>query len=99
MTQAANIMQQKGCLIISGDLNFFSVMSLWQQSLTLFSSMRELRFDLAEVSSSNSAGVALVLEWIKYARAKQKPIQFTNVPNQLASVLKAAGVDWNKEIL
>ncbi len=87
-----SIVQQNGRLIVSGDLNFSTVVELWRESLSLFSSLSTLDFDLSNIHSSNSAGVALIIEWIKYAKNKNKVITFLNVPQQLESIISAAGI-------
>ena len=84
---------QQGRLIVSGDLDYSTVMLLWNQSLPLIQSLNELKFDLTEVSSSSSAGLALLIEWIKYAKRTKKPIQFINIPEKLKSIISAAGID------
>ena len=89
----SNIAIEKDRLIVSGDLDFSTVMLLWKQSLPLISSLKELNFDLAQVNTSNSAGLALLIEWIKYAMQTKKPIQFMQIPKQLKSIISAAGMD------
>jgi phospholipid transport system transporter-binding protein len=84
---------EKDRLMVSGDLDFSTVMLLWKQSLPLISSVKELNFDLAEVSNSNSAGLALLIEWLKYAKTAKKPIRFMQIPEQLKSIISAAGMD------
>jgi phospholipid transport system transporter-binding protein len=88
----ASIVQQNGRLIVSGDLNFSTVVKLWRESLPLFSSLGTLDFDLSNVRSSNSAGVALMIEWVKYAKNKNQVIKFIDVPQQLESIILAAGI-------
>lgn len=84
---------QQDRLIVSGDLDFSTVVIVWNQSLPLIQSLNELNFDLTEVSSSSSAGLALLIEWIKYAKRAKKPIQFTHIPEKLKSIISAAGID------
>ncbi|EKD73693.1 MAG: hypothetical protein ACD_45C00217G0009 [uncultured bacterium] len=92
MTRQANIVVQRGCLFVSGDLNFLTVMAVWQKSLVLFKELNELHFDLAHVHSSNSAGLALLVEWVRYAKNVNKPITFADIPPQLNSIIAAAGM-------
>jgi phospholipid transport system transporter-binding protein len=87
-----SIINQNGRLIISGDLDFFTVPIIWKQSLPLLSASRELNFDLEKISFSNSAGLALLVEWVKYAKASNKKIYFHHIPSQLNSIIKATGV-------
>jgi len=92
VTEAARIVNQNGHLIVSGDLNFLTVPLLWEQSLPLLSAYLELNFDLEKVTSSNSAGIALLIEWIKYAENSHKKINFYHISPQLSSIMNALGV-------
>jgi phospholipid transport system transporter-binding protein len=47
-----------------------------------------LRVDLSGVSRSESAGVALLLEWLRQARRLDRKIEFLNPPAQMRSLLK-----------
>jgi phospholipid transport system transporter-binding protein len=83
---------ENGYLEISGPLNFINVTELWDQAMLLLAKPAEINIDLGKVSSSNSAGLALLLELVKYANKKNKPIRFHRVPEQLVSIATAAGV-------
>jgi phospholipid transport system transporter-binding protein len=85
----AQIVHQEGRLIISGDLNFFTVMPLWERCLNLFEPINELNLDLSRVQSSNSAGIALIIQWVTYARKTKKNIKFLKVPEHLSSIIAA----------
>jgi len=89
---AASIENKNSHLIISGDLNFLTVPLLWKQSLPLLAVSQELNFDLENITFSNSAGLALLIEWIKYAKQSKKNIHFHHIPSQLDSMIKASGV-------
>lgn len=92
MTSVTGIKNQNGCLMVSGNLNFLTVPEVWQLSLPLLRDLKELRFDLEKVNSSDSAGLALLVEWMKYAKENQKKISFYHIPSQLDAIIKAAGV-------
>lgn len=89
----AQITLENSHLMVSGDLNFSTVMMLLEQSMPLFSKCNELKFDLSRVNSSNSAGLALLLEWIRHAKKIAKPISFSHLPLQFVSMMQAAGVE------
>jgi phospholipid transport system transporter-binding protein len=86
------ISYQKDFFAVSGELNFTTVVNLWKESLPLLAKAPQLNFDFTEVTSSNSAGLALVLEWMKYAKQYSKPIRFNNIPKQLHSIITIAGL-------
>ncbi len=87
------IRDEEGCLKISGDLNFQTVNHLWDASLPFLAKYRELHFDFHGVNSVNSAGLALLLEWIKYAKNHQKSLRFSHLPQKLRLIAEAAGLE------
>ena len=65
--QAAIIFKQ-GKIFISGNLDFFNVNLIYEKSVNELQRSPQLVFDFSEVRSSNSAGLALIIEWFKYAK-------------------------------
>lgn len=80
-------------MTVMGELNFVTVISLWNESLPLLKNQDELHIDLAKVTSANSAALALLLEWLKYAKSVNKPVFFQNVPASILSIAAVSGVD------
>jgi len=78
---------------VSGDLNFNSVTGLWRGMSEMFESTAPLCLDLANVTRSDSAGLALLIEWLREARRKNKPLSFINIPLQMQAVANSCGVD------
>lgn len=93
MTNKANIAFDNDSLLVSGDINFETVVSIWNDSLPLFSHCQNLSFDFSNVTTANSAALALLLEWIKYAKIQNKSISFQHLPGQLISIAKLAGME------
>ena len=89
----ADIHFQDNHFVVAGELNFFNVMSVYEKSLPQLKKCSELLFDFSQVQSSDSAGLALIIEWIKYSKKSHKPIQFIHLSNAIVSIAKAAGID------
>ncbi|SRR5579883_118132 len=89
----ADITLQNGRLMVSGQLDFGNVMSVYEKSLALFERCAELNIDFSPLKSSDSSGIALVIEWIKYAKQHHKAIQLINFPQDLKSIVKAARLE------
>ncbi|MCW8830767.1 MAG: STAS domain-containing protein, partial [Gammaproteobacteria bacterium] len=53
----------------------------------------EVNVDLAEVTDSNSAGLALLLEMVRVTKSQNKTINFKNLPEQISIVASAYGID------
>lgn len=93
MKTIAAIVDENSRLIVSGVLNFETVVTLWKQSLLLLMKYSYVDIDLSKVTASNSAGLALLVEWLKYGKQENKTIIFSGMPPQLQSIAKVAGVD------
>jgi phospholipid transport system transporter-binding protein len=46
----------------------------------------ELEVDCTDVAESDSAGLVVLLDWLAIARANQRAIRFTNMPDTLIAV-------------
>jgi len=49
--------------------------------------------DLAEVSEMDSALLALLLAWLREANARQRALEFANLPASLRTIARLYGVD------
>lgn len=93
MEKKADVYLNNGTLHVSGDLDFYNLMTVYRKSLSLLSELKDCRCDFSELRSSDSTGVVLMIEWIKWAREHSKPIQFCGVPEKLQSIIKVAGLE------
>lgn len=93
MQKLAELILKDDVFLVKGDINFANVMSLRQQSLAQFDHQSVLSFDLSEVKSSDSSGLALVIEWVKLGKKNNKQIRLMHVPADLMSIAKASGLD------
>ena len=80
------------CLFISGDLNFQTVPILFEESLSFLQTYPAITIDFSSVVSSNSAGVALLIEYKKQAEKYKKTIHFHHIPLQLQSLIDATEI-------
>ena len=83
----------EGQFLITGDLDFQTVPRVWNASRSLFASSQTLTIDLSGVNSSNSAGLALLIEWIRFAESRNCSIKFQNLPEQMRQVAQLCGVE------
>lgn len=79
---------------LSGDLTFDSVAEVLGGSRGMFKSGgRDLVVDLSAVTRMDSAGLALMLEWLRMARQHRVSIRFCNIPARIQNLAAACGVD------
>ena len=79
---------------IIGELNMSTVPQLLKDMSQLFSVNGESRIiDLTEVSRSDSAGLALLLEWQRLAKEQDIQLTFRNLPEQMQAIIQVSGLD------
>lgn len=94
MTRQADIKIENNVAAISGDLDFSNVMSIYQQSQKLFAAAQaEIIFDFGALKTTNSAALALIINWMRLAKKQKKNIQFRNLSNDIMSLAKSSGLD------
>ncbi len=49
--------------------------------------------DLAGVTASDSAGLALLIEWLRVAKAASRSLRFENIPSQLQQLARLSEVE------
>jgi phospholipid transport system transporter-binding protein len=80
----------RGRFAVSGELSFATVPALWTQSHAAFAGDSEaIDIDLSDVRRADSAGLALLVAWMRQARRAEKTVRFSHPPQQLLALAKA----------
>lgn len=82
-----------GMFTLKGRLDFQTVPDLAKQARLLFGDGKTIAVDLSGVTHSNSAGLALLLEWVRTSRVEQRRFSFQNIPEKLLSIARVTEVD------
>ena len=82
-----------GVYKLAGSLDFDSVPTLLEQSRTAFSGQSSIVADLADVAHSNSAGLALLLEWQAWAVNEGWTLTLQNLPDSLRQIAQVCEVE------
>lgn len=94
MSETAIQPQDDNSYLISGELNMQTVPDLLQQVEPILSrSQGEVCFDLRAVTRSDSAGLALLVEWMQFARQRDRKLSFRNLPEQLRDIARISGLE------
>jgi phospholipid transport system transporter-binding protein len=83
---------EDGRWMLAGELNLESVPALYSEAVGRFATAPPKVVDLQKVTRIDSAGVALIIDWIRRARLRNQSIQFRNVPRQMQSIAQLCGV-------
>ncbi len=81
-----------GRFAVRSDLTFEFATSLLSQSKQQFSGHARIYVDMSRVGQSDSAGLALLLEWVSWARHYKREIVYENIPAQLLSIAEISEV-------
>ena len=82
-----------GRYALTGDLGFENVAELLEESRGPFARNEHIEVDLSGVKSSDSAALALLIEWIRLARARHVKIVYRGLPDQLISLAGISDLD------
>lgn len=82
-----------GLYFVDGDLTFSTIDKQTVKSSAFLGSGKEITIDLGHVTLTDSAGLALMIEWLKHARSKRTHLRFQNIPKQLLTLAKLSGFD------
>lgn len=75
-----------GRLRVEGVLDFATVTDLVAEARALFPASGRLHIDLSGVESANSAGLALLLEWLALARSRRLDLRYLDLPDSLERI-------------
>jgi phospholipid transport system transporter-binding protein len=93
VSQLNIIKESNGHFVIDGDLTFATIDKQTLKSFSFLKAAKEITIDLSRVSNTDSAGLALMIEWIKYSRHNRTQLSFKNIPEQLLNLAKLSGFD------
>lgn len=93
MTKQADITFQNNIFSLSGELDFSNVMSVYQKSMPYLNACNEFIVDFSKLKDSNSSGLALIIEWIKFSKQCNKLIHFKSISSELMSIARVAGLE------
>ena len=74
-------------------MTFATASGLLKESEQAFDEHTRIEVDLAEITKSDSAGLALLLEWITWANHSVREIRFTNMPERVLAIARTTEVD------
>jgi phospholipid transport system transporter-binding protein len=93
MSKLTIVNKGPGHFIVDGDLTFSAMDKKAVSSFAFLTTTKQITIDLGSVGNADSAGLALMIEWIKYTRSKRVQLRFRNIPEQLLNLAKLSGLD------
>jgi len=84
---------REGRLEIHGELSFASVPALWRECRAQCAAGNAIDIDLGQVQRSDSAGLALLVEWLRETQRSGASLRFFNIPAQMLEIARASGLE------
>jgi phospholipid transport system transporter-binding protein len=82
-----------GKFALSGHMSFDTAGYILRDSEEMFEEHTRIEVDLFEVTETDSAGLALLLEWITWANHTVREIRFIGTPEKIDAIAKTTEVD------
>ncbi len=82
-----------GHFALSGEMSFDTAEQILQASERPFEEHTSLEIDLSGVTSSDSAGLALLLEWVTWANHTVREIRYLGMPERVMAIARTTEVD------
>ena len=78
---------------LAGELGFATVSGLLKNTPRSFFEDGDVRLDLSGVTRADSAGLALLVEWLRESGSKGRSIAFLHMPEQMLSIARVCGLE------
>lgn len=78
---------------LSGEMTFDTSEKILRASEALFDEHTQIELDLSEVTASDSAGLALLLEWVTWANHSVREIHFKEIPEKILAIARTTEVE------
>ena len=82
-----------GRFALSGEMSFDTAERILKASEEPFEEHTQLEIDLSGVTDTDSAGLALLLEWVTWANHTVREVRFTGMPERVLAIAKTTEVD------
>lgn len=82
--------------LLSGVLSYATVndfLAKGQKIILQTSQHESLLFDLNQINDADSAGVSILIEWLRFAQKKGSTLAYSNIPERMLSLMQVNGVD------
>ena len=84
----------EGRFAVHGVLGFEPVTKVLEVGKTMFGEYSIIEVDFSKVERSDSAGLALLIEWVNWAKHYVREITYKNLPKQVSAIAEISEVGW-----
>jgi len=97
MTSVPCLRQGEDAVLVTGSVNFATVMPLCAQGeqwIQLAETSQRLTFDLSDIECTDSAILPLITAWLRFAAQRRVTVRFVRVPVVIERIARACGL-WS----
>jgi phospholipid transport system transporter-binding protein len=91
--QPCQLQGEAGRWRLRGDLSFDSIPDLLRQAQGRLDFSQSLHIDLGQIDHADSAGLALMLEWLEQAHRAKGQLRFHAIPEALLNIARLCNVE------
>ena len=87
--------QGAGRVVVTGELTFATARDARQLGVMVLegSAAPDIVIDCKAVTRADSAGLAVLLDWLAWGRRKSRTVKFENLPDSLVAIARISEVD------
>ncbi len=83
----------EGRFELHGEVSFQTAENILRSSEKLFAGQENIEVNLSAVEKTDSAGLALLLEWVSRAKRSSAEILFSNIPEKIQAIAVTAEIE------
>lgn len=83
----------KGALCLSGRIGLNNVVAVSARGKELIKTMADINVDLSGVQQGDSSSLAMLVDWLRFAKSQNKKIVLTNMPQSMLDLSRVCGLD------
>jgi len=85
-----------GAYFVEGNMTFSTLNKKTIKSFDFLNTTKDIHIDLEKVTAADSAGLALMIEWLKHSKLYNTKLRFRNIPQQLLTLAKLSDLDLHE---
>jgi phospholipid transport system transporter-binding protein len=82
-----------GRFALRGWLSYRTARAALEKGASLFGDTQVIKVDLSGVTDADSAGLALLIEWVGWAREQHREIRFFELPQEIRAIARICEVE------
>jgi phospholipid transport system transporter-binding protein len=82
-----------GRFALRGVLGYGTARTALENGAALFGDARVIKIDLSGITFADSAGLALLIEWVSWARTQHRELRFFELPSEIRAIARICEVE------